>query len=106
MLPSRSVTVTTFQNELRSPLKTILGMVDFLSKSPLTAEQREYVDYIFSSAKNLLSLADYLSAESSNVYGCCFEEIMPYAKTINSSTVNAAPTLVAQNDTKAVLDAS
>lgn len=73
MKASRTLTVTTFQSELRSPLKTILEMVEGLSKSVLTKEQREYVDHIFSSAHRLVSLADYLSSESSKPSGFCFE---------------------------------
>lgn len=43
-------------HDLRIPLTGILGMVHFLSKTALNAEQREYVDTILASANQLVGL--------------------------------------------------
>ncbi len=40
-------------HELRIPLTGILGMIHFLNKTPLNAEQKEYVESIRISAEKL-----------------------------------------------------
>ena len=45
-------------HELRTPMNGVIGMADLLSETALTAEQREYVDVLTSSARSLLRVVD------------------------------------------------
>ena len=52
----KSQFVATISHELRTPMNGILGMAYLLGDTPLDALQREYIDTINHSAKNLLLL--------------------------------------------------
>jgi len=49
-------------HELRIPLTGILGMAHFLQETPLTLEQKEYVEHILTAANRLLGLESKLFA--------------------------------------------
>lgn len=59
--------LNTFDHEMRSSLAVIQGMVDFLALGSLTAEQQEYVKYIFQSANRLLTLANTISVSTNKI---------------------------------------
>jgi len=48
--------LATMSHEIRTPLNGVMGMLQLLQSTPLTAEQAEYVEISFSSSKNLLRL--------------------------------------------------
>ncbi|MGE0701557.1 MAG: ATP-binding protein, partial [Hyphomicrobiaceae bacterium] len=50
--------LAAMSHEIRTPMNGILGMTNLLSETPLTAEQRSYVDAVDLSAKNLLTIID------------------------------------------------
>lgn len=63
MVDNHSITTTyqpsrrsQFRHELRIPLTGIMGMVHFLQQTPLTPQQKSYVEIIQTSANRLLIL--------------------------------------------------
>ena len=50
--------LANMSHEMRTPLSGILGMVDLLRGTPLTAEQRDYASTIHASSKTLLFLIE------------------------------------------------
>lgn len=57
---ARSAILAAVGHELRTPLGTILGMTDLAAQTPLTPEQREYVDAAHRAARQLQGLVDDL----------------------------------------------
>ncbi|RYF94251.1 MAG: hypothetical protein EOO02_23755, partial [Chitinophagaceae bacterium] len=53
---SKSDFVANISHELRTPLGAIVGFADLLRKTPLSAQQSEYLEAINSSGNNLLSI--------------------------------------------------
>jgi hypothetical protein len=50
--------LATMSHELRTPMNGVLGMAELLNDTALTAEQREYIDVLTSSARSLLRVVD------------------------------------------------
>ncbi len=48
--------LATMSHEIRTPLNGVMGMLQLLQSTPLSAEQAEYVEISFSSSRNLLRL--------------------------------------------------
>ncbi|MFC3612703.1 ATP-binding protein [Lutimaribacter marinistellae] len=55
---AKSEFLATMSHELRTPLNGVIGMVDLLSRTEQTSEQRQYVATIGSSARALLTIID------------------------------------------------
>lgn len=52
--------ILNFDRQLRAPLNTVLGMLDFLTQTSLTGEQREYVTSIQNAAEEMEQLLQRL----------------------------------------------
>ncbi|MDB5253658.1 MAG: hypothetical protein JWP27_2827 [Flaviaesturariibacter sp.] len=48
--------LANMSHEIRTPMNAILGFTNLLKRSELTSQQQQYVDYIYSSSQNLLTL--------------------------------------------------
>jgi len=55
---SKGLFLASMSHELRTPLNSILGTVDLLDKTPLSKDQKEYIDLLNSSGTHLLSIID------------------------------------------------
>ncbi|HXU27167.1 MAG TPA: histidine kinase dimerization/phospho-acceptor domain-containing protein [Bacteroidia bacterium] len=61
-LPYQPGIMSQISHELRIPLTGIMGMAQFLSETPLSREQKEYLQAIQISAERLLGLEDKIHA--------------------------------------------
>jgi signal transduction histidine kinase/CheY-like chemotaxis protein len=50
--------LATMSHEIRTPLNGVVGMINLLQETPLTAEQKNYIATADSSARTLLSIVD------------------------------------------------
>ncbi|MCW3074348.1 MAG: hypothetical protein JWP69_1417 [Flaviaesturariibacter sp.] len=48
--------LANMSHEIRTPMNAILGFTNLLKRSDLSPQQQQYVDYIYSSSQNLLTL--------------------------------------------------
>jgi signal transduction histidine kinase/CheY-like chemotaxis protein len=48
--------LANMSHEIRTPMNAILGFTNLLKRSDLSSQQMQYVDYIYSSSQNLLTL--------------------------------------------------
>jgi signal transduction histidine kinase/FixJ family two-component response regulator len=48
--------LANMSHEIRTPMNAILGFTNLLKRSDLTSQQQQYVNYIYSSSQNLLTL--------------------------------------------------
>mgnify|MGYP001275696994 FL=1 len=55
---SNSVLLSNMGHDIRVPMNGVLGMIDLLNQTELTAEQKEYVHIISNSADNLMTIID------------------------------------------------
>jgi len=53
---AKAIFLANISHEIRTPMNGIIGMIDILKRTPLTAEQLEYVDIIGISGENLLMI--------------------------------------------------
>jgi signal transduction histidine kinase/CheY-like chemotaxis protein/HPt (histidine-containing phosphotransfer) domain-containing protein len=53
---AKSLFLANMSHEIRTPMNGVLGMADLLARTPLTGEQRDYVDTIRSSGDALLKI--------------------------------------------------
>ena len=55
---AKTAFLANINHEIRTPMNTILGYADFLTATPLDADQHEYLGWIQRSGQHLLSLID------------------------------------------------
>jgi signal transduction histidine kinase len=55
---AKAIFLANVSHEIRTPMNGIIGMIDILKNTPLTSEQREYIDIIGISGENLLMIVD------------------------------------------------
>ena len=55
-LAAQSLYVANISHEIRTPIHALLGMTGLLLDTPLSAEQREYLSMVKSSADGLLTM--------------------------------------------------
>jgi signal transduction histidine kinase len=53
---AKAIFLANISHEIRTPMNGIIGMIDILKRTPLTAEQHEYIDIIGISGENLLMI--------------------------------------------------
>lgn len=68
---AKSTFLANMSHEIYTPLSGVVGMAEILKQSPLSPEQREYIDIIEDSATNLLSvfntIMDFLKIEAGQI---------------------------------------
>lgn len=55
---AKSYFLATMSHEIRTPMNGIIGMVDLLKRSPLSAEQKEMLDVVSTSGESLLAIVN------------------------------------------------
>lgn len=53
---TKSIFLASMSHEIRTPMNAIVGMVELLNSTPLTDEQKEYLEMLHISADNLLDI--------------------------------------------------
>jgi signal transduction histidine kinase/ActR/RegA family two-component response regulator len=53
---AKSAFLTTMSHEIRTPMNAVLGVADILSNTPITREQREWLDVMVESGHSLMAL--------------------------------------------------
>ncbi len=76
---AKSQFLATMSHELRTPMNGVLGMLDVVLKTPLTAQQHEYIDVARSSAKSLLRVLNDVLDFSKLEAGAVAIENVPYS---------------------------
>ena len=85
--------LASLNHEIRTPLSGILGMTDLLLETPLTGDQKEYVDSARVCAENLLQILtgalEYSALSASHVR--VEENEFPLRETLEASRRNSCP---------------
>ncbi len=87
--------LTSLNHEIRTPLTGILGMTDLLSETPLTAEQREYLEITRACADTLYDILSATLEYAALTAGNVRAERTPF------QLVRAVDALVAEHERKA-----
>lgn len=71
--------LANMSHEIRTPMNAILGFTNLLRRSPLNSQQQQYVDYIYSSSQNLLTLINDILDLSKIEAGMMHIEAAPFS---------------------------
>ncbi|NOX83738.1 MAG: response regulator [Alphaproteobacteria bacterium] len=90
---AKSQFLATMSHELRTPMNGVLGMLEVVLKTPLTAQQHEYIDVARSSAQSLLRVLNDVLDFSKLEAGAVTIENVPYSpsKVIDDVTALLRP---------------
>jgi len=76
---AKSMFVATMSHEIRTPMNGMIGMLELLSRSALSPEQREMVDVVQESGRTLLAITDEILDLSKIEAGQMALDFIPFA---------------------------
>lgn len=102
---AKSEFLATMSHEIRTPMNGVIGMADLLSKTPLNAEQSEYLQAIMSSGQNLVSIVnDILDLSKIEAHKMSLEKRMFNLRDLIHETTNLLFDRIQEKELQLVTD--